>query len=157
MSGNWKRPTLSSSLYYDDPLAALDWLERAFGFERSMVILGPDGKLAHSEMSFGGGCIMVGSKWADFTGSPNSVGGVNTQMVHVRLEDGIDAHCERARAAGAVIQQGLEDQFYGDRTYRCVDPGGHVWTFGQTFKVMAPEEWDAASGLTTTMVEGVER
>jgi len=44
-----------------------------------------------------------------------------------------------------------EDQFYGDRTYRALDPEGHMWTFAQTVKVMTPGEWDAASGLKTEM------
>lgn len=36
-----------------------------------------------------------------------------------------------AQAGGAVIEQELQDQFYGDRTYRAKDPEGHVWTFGR--------------------------
>ena len=150
-----KRPTIGSSVYYEDPLAALEWLERAFGFERAMLITGPDGKLAHSEMTFGDGYIMVGAPWADFIAAPALIGGKNTQMVHIQVTSGIDALCERARAAGGVIQQECEDQFYGDRSFRCADPGGHVWTFSQTIKEMKPEEWDAASGgLKTTLGPG---
>jgi uncharacterized glyoxalase superfamily protein PhnB len=146
------RATLGSSIYYADPRAAIAWLEKAFGFERMMEITGPDGELAHAEMSFGDGYIMVGSKWADFIETPEGVGGKNTQMVHVQLEKDIDAHCARAKANGAEILQGPEDQFYGDRTYRARDLGGHVWTFGQTMKVMKPDEWDAAMpGLKTKM------
>jgi len=146
-----RRSNLGSSIYYDDALGALDWLEKALGFERTLVIMDSDGKLAHSEMSFGDGYIMVGSPWADFVGTPKRTGGVNTQMMHVQLESGIDEHCERARAAGAEILQEPDDQFYGDRTYRARDIGGHVWTFGQTVKAMTPEEWDAASGLKTEL------
>jgi hypothetical protein len=43
------------------------------------------------------------------------------------------------------------DQFYGDRTYRARDPEGHIWTFGQTVKAMAPEEWDKAGGVRTRL------
>lgn len=73
---------------------------------------------------------------------------MNTQSVHVQLTSDIDGHCERARKAGATIAQEPEDQFYGDRTYRCFDPEGHLWTFGQTVKAMTEEEWTKASGLT---------
>jgi hypothetical protein len=48
-----------------------------------------------------------------------------------------------------VILQEPETQFYGDRTYRAADLEGHIWTFGQSVKVMTPTEWDAASGLIT--------
>ncbi len=60
-----------------------------------------------------------------------------------------DAHCERARQAGAVIQMEPTTQFYGDRTYRAVDPEGHVWSFGQTITRMTSDEWDKAMGITT--------
>jgi len=94
---------------------------------------------------------MVGTEWDARTRSPASLEGRCTQTVHLHIEDDIDGHCERARAAGAVIVAEPETQFYGDRTYRALDPEGHLWTFGQTVQVMQPEEWDKASGMKTTM------
>jgi uncharacterized glyoxalase superfamily protein PhnB len=143
----YRRPTFGSAIFYKDPFAALDWLEKAFGFERSMVITGQDGKLAHSEMKFGDGYIMVGSEWADFVASASSIGSKNTQMLHVHLNSGLDAHCERARAAGAVILMEPADQFYGDRTYMARDPEGHAWSFAQTVRYVTREEAEKASGL----------
>lgn len=148
MSDSFHRPSLGTAVFYKDPRSALDWLEKAFGFERAMVITDQDENLVHAEMQFGDGYIMLGSEWADFVASPASVGGKNTQMVHVQLEDGIDAHCERARAAGAVILQMPTDQFYGDRTYRAGDPEGHVWTFGQSVRHVSREEAEQATGLS---------
>jgi len=66
------------------------------------------------------------------------------------LPGGLDAHCERARAAGAVITQEPEDQFYGARTYRARDLEGHVWNFSQEGRAVSSEEMNAASGLTAT-------
>jgi len=143
-----KFPSISSSVCYRDPKAALAWLEKAFGFEPAMVILGDDGSLMHSEMRFGDGVIMVGSEWSPDHRSPANIGGKNTQTVHVQLEADLDGHCERARAAGAEILQEPETQFYGDRSYRARDPEGHIWTFGQTVVVMTPEDWDKVSGVT---------
>jgi uncharacterized glyoxalase superfamily protein PhnB len=147
MNDPFRRPALTSGVFYKAPWAALDWLEKAFGFERSMVITGPEGNLGHSEMRFGDGLVYVGSEWADYTASPASAGGKNTQSIHVQLKDGIDAHCARARAAGAVILQEPADQFYGDRTYRARDPEGHVWTFGQAVRDVSRDEAEKASGL----------
>jgi uncharacterized glyoxalase superfamily protein PhnB len=113
-----------------------------------MVIKDKDGNLGHSEMRFAGGLIYVGSEWADHVCSPASVGGKNTQSIHVHIQDGIDAHCERARAAGAVIVREPEDQFYGDRVYMAKDLEGHVWSFGQSVRQVTREEAEAASGLT---------
>jgi uncharacterized glyoxalase superfamily protein PhnB len=143
---------VSSAISYRDPMAAYRWLEKAFGFEPYMLIVDEAGNLVHSEMKFGDGLIMVGSEWDEHHKSPASIGGANTQSVHVDLSADIDAHCERARAAGAEILAEPSDQFYGDRTYRARDPEGHIWTFGQTVKEMQPDEWDAAMpGIKTQM------
>jgi uncharacterized glyoxalase superfamily protein PhnB len=147
MEDPFRRATLGSAVFYRDPFAALGWLERAFGFERTMLITDAKGDLCHSEMRFGEGYIMVGPEWADHVASPASVGGRNTQSIHVHLKDGIEAHCERARAAGAVIVREPEDQFYGDRTYSAKDLEGHFWTFAQTIRRVSRKEAEKASGL----------
>ncbi len=143
-------PTFVPAVCYRDPKAALEWLEGAFGFELTMLIESPDGdsRLMHSEMSFGGqGRIMVGAEWAEWTRSPKSLNGANTQSIHVTLESDIDAHCERARAAGATIAAEPKDEFYGARTYRAVDPEGHVWTFSRHVRDVSRREAERASGL----------
>lgn len=141
------RPTLSPALCYRDPKAALKWLEAAFGFETVMVITNAEGNLEHSEMRFGDGIIMVGNEWTSDHKSPASIAGKNTQTVHVHLAEDIDKHCARSKAAGAVIVQSPQTQFYGDRTYRARDPEGHIWTFAQMEKVVTREEAETASGL----------
>jgi uncharacterized glyoxalase superfamily protein PhnB len=143
-------PPVSSSVCYRDPKAALKWLEEAFGFEPLVVMLNDAGDLMHSEMRFGDGVIMVAGEWSPMNKSPSSVEGINTQTVHVQMTEDVDAHCERARRAGARIVREPETQFYGDRTYRAADPEGHVWSFGQKIRQMTSEEWDAAMpGLKT--------
>ena len=139
-----------SALFYQDPKAALAWLEKAFGFELTMLLEDAEGNLAHSQMSFGDGYVMIGQEWSDDHKSPKSVGGKNTQTVNIQIDTDIDAHFERAKAAGAVIIAALETQFYGDRTYRCADPEGHMWTVSQTVQAVSREEAEAASGLKIT-------
>lgn len=143
----FKHSSLGSGVFYKDPRAALDWLEAAFGFVRSMVVGDAEGKLVHAEMRFGDSYIIVDSEWADYVGSPASVAGRNTQCVYVRLKEGLDAHCEQARAKGAEIIQEPADQFYGERQYRARDPEGHVWTFTQPIRVVPREEAERLSGL----------
>ena len=89
---------------------------------------------------------MIGAEWDDWVSSPAGVGGKNTQTVHVQLADGLDEHCERARAAGAVIMAEPEDQFYGDRTYRAIDHEGHRWTFAAMVRDVSRAEAEAALG-----------
>jgi uncharacterized glyoxalase superfamily protein PhnB len=139
----------TSAVHYRDPKAALAWLERACGFEVTMAIHGPPEapEMGHYEMSCAGrGRVMVGAEWAEWVRSPAGVGGANTQSVHVRLPRGLDEHCERARAAGAVIAAEPEDQFYGDRTYRARDLDGHCWTFSTQVRDVTRAEAEAAIG-----------
>jgi uncharacterized glyoxalase superfamily protein PhnB len=146
-----QRQSFISSLSYQDPLAALKWLEKAFGFETSMLIMGKSGVYRadefHAEMRFGDGVVMIGGEWTATHRSPKSAGGITTQTVHVHLDSDVDDHCEQARAAGATILAEPSEQFYGDRTYRAADPEGHIWSFGQTVKQVSREDAEKASGL----------
>lgn len=150
-----EKRALSSALVYLDPRAALEFLEEAFGFETTLLIEDAEGNLAHSQMSWGDSTVMIGNEWTAEHKSPASIGGLMTQTVHIQIPDGegtVDAHCERARKAGADILVEPATQFYGDRTYRCKDPEGHIWTVSQTVQVMTPDEWDAKDmGLKTTV------
>ena len=148
MSDLYRPKGLSSALCYLDPKTAFRWLEEAFGFEPLMVILDENDNIAHSEMKYGDSVVMIGNEWSDDHRSPKSIGRKNTQTVHVQLSRGedLDAHCERARKAGAEIMQEPSTQFYGDRTYRARDAEGHIWTFGVTLQEMTPADWDKAAG-----------
>jgi uncharacterized glyoxalase superfamily protein PhnB len=138
------RPVFISSLIYRDNRAALEWLENAFGFEICEVLTDAKDNIVHAEMRHGEGVIMIGNEWAPWTKSPASVGGSNTQRIHVRVERDIDAHCARARNAGAVIAMEPADQFYGERSYMAVDLEGHHWTFSQPVKYVTRAEMEQA-------------
>jgi uncharacterized glyoxalase superfamily protein PhnB len=141
------RPSFIPAVVYRDHRAALKWLETAFGFEMTEVLTDSEGAIVHAEMTHGDGVVMIGYEWTEWARSPLSVDGKNTQRIHVRLERDIDAHCERARKAGAKIFMEPADQFYGDRTYMAVDPEGHHWTFSQPVKQVSMKEMEEASGF----------
>ena len=107
-------PTFRSALFYQDPKAAIAWLEKAFDFELSMLLEDADGNLAHSQMSFGDSYVMIGQEWSADHKSPKSVGGKNTQTVNIHIDTDIDAHFARAKAAGAEIIAEPATPFYGD-------------------------------------------
>ena len=133
---NW--PRISSALYYDDPRAAIDWLCQAFGFELRLLVEGDGGRVEHSELTFGEGLVMVGGAKPEkfpYMRPPSQAGGANTQNMMLYVDD-VEAHCRRARAAGAVIVHELAVHDYGsdywaDRGYEARDPGGHHWWFYQ--------------------------
>jgi uncharacterized glyoxalase superfamily protein PhnB len=123
-------PNIFPEIIYDDAPAALEWLARAFGFVVGEVIPGPDGTIAHAEMHYGPGTIMLKSATTEtlFGRSPRTLGGIN-QSIFVAVDDP-DAHCERAKTAGAEIVMEPTDMNFGARNYAAHDPEGHLWGFG---------------------------
>jgi uncharacterized glyoxalase superfamily protein PhnB len=143
------RPSVVPLLWYERPREAIAWLEKALGFEARMIVDGGETmEVIHSELAFGDGAIyVVGPPVRGHAGaSPRQIAGKNTQSVHLNLTEGLDAHCERARAAGARIDREPADQPYGDRVYTCEDPEGHRWSFGQPVKAMSAAAMEAATG-----------
>src|SRR5947199_7933963 len=95
-------------LIYNDAPAAIEWLCRAFGFTKRLVVPGPNGTIIHSELSLGPGVIMVSSARPNSGRvSPRSLPAIN-QALCVRIDDP-DAHFARAKAAGAAVLQEVSD------------------------------------------------
>jgi uncharacterized glyoxalase superfamily protein PhnB len=142
-------PRISSAVFYDDAAKAIDWLCAAFGFDVRFKVEGEGGRIEHSELTFGEGLIMVGSTGGKAERavplpckSPREVGGANTQSLCICVDD-VDAHCEKARAAGAKIMeapatQDYGEQYWSDRTYRAEDLEGHQWWFMQRIRDPRP-------------------
>lgn len=123
-------PALVPFLRYDDAPAAIAWLQRAFGFQEQMVVPGPDGTIAHAQLRFGNGVLMLGSTRDDAlrVRSPRALGAV-TGGIYVHLQD-VEDHYRQARSAGAEIVHELAETEYGSREYTARDPEGHLWSFG---------------------------
>jgi uncharacterized glyoxalase superfamily protein PhnB len=115
-------------------MAMIEWLCRAFGFERQAVYAGHDGVVMHAQLTFGNGMIMVGSVQNETPGSnllkqPDEIGGAETQAPYLVVSD-IDAIYTSAKNAGAKIAIDLEEKDYGGKAFSCSDPEGHVWNVG---------------------------
>ena len=130
-------PRITPYIFYKDVASALDWLARVFGFQERMRLPGPNRRITHAEMELADGVIMMGCPGPEYK-NPKQLGHV-TQNLYVYVED-VDEHFEHANEAGATILAELEDQFYGDRTYRVEDLEGHQWAFAQHVRDVAPEE-----------------
>lgn len=138
-------PRISGSVFYEDPVRAIDFLCAAFGFEVRLKIVGEGGRIEHSELTYGDGLIMVGHVGGKSsrpgglpTASPKSLDGRNTQMMCIVVDDA-DAHAANAERAGARIIDAPMTNDYGedywiDRSYRAEDPEGHQWWFMQRLK-----------------------
>lgn len=128
-------------LSYEDVAAAVEWLTTAFGFrEVGEHYADESGRVTHAELELDGALVYLGwpgdgymspahharecdhaRRWSEV---PYVVNGV-----HVTVDD-VDAHCERARAAGATILREPATEPYG-RLYNVADLEGHRWMFMQ--------------------------
>ncbi len=134
-------PRISSSLAYQDPVHAIDWLVSAFGFSVRIKVPDGSGGIMHSELTFGDAVVMVAGERAhgpSAARSPKSLNGATTQGLFIYVDD-IEAHCTRALAAGAVVARELATTDYGaehwtDRGYSVLDPEGHSWHFAQRLR-----------------------
>jgi uncharacterized glyoxalase superfamily protein PhnB len=113
-------------LKYDDASAAIDFLERAFGFERHAVYDGENGGVAHAELRLGDEYVMLGSTGE---GDDRFNQGAGRSSLYVVVDDP-DAHHARASEAGAAVERELNDTDYGSREYTARDPEGNLWSFG---------------------------
>jgi len=122
-------------LRYRNAPAAIEWLCATFGFEKQAVYPNPDGTIAHAQLTFGNGMIMLGSvlkhesEWGRMIKQPDEIGGAETQSPYVIVSDA-DVIYARAKAAGAEIVIEIKDEDYGGRGFSCRDPEGHLWNFG---------------------------
>ena len=128
-------------LRYHDAGAALDWLCAAFGFTRKLVVPGPAETIAHAELCYRNGMVMLGSAQLDneygkLVSTVQQLGG-NSQSLYVVVEDA-DEHCRRAQAAGARVVLPVKDEGYGGRGYSCLDLEGNLWSFG-TYDPWSPQ------------------
>jgi len=130
-------------LAYQDAPAAIEFLCKAFGFTERFRYAMPDGRIGHAELALGDGAVIyLASVYSEMGfASPQDLSGVHCQ-IHCQVED-VDAHYQRAHSAGATVVAEPEDQFYGDRMYRALDPEGHRWMFATHVRDVPPEEWPA--------------
>ena len=125
---------------YEDAGAAIDWLERAFGFVENIDERYEEaGVVTHAELDLEGATVFVSTP--DGYVSPRRLRETSELArrsydnpwvidgLFVEVDD-VEAHHARAAAAGATIIRSLDDA-YGMRRYTAEDPEGHRWMFGQ--------------------------
>lgn len=120
-------------LRYRDAAGAIEWLCDTLGFEKHVVVPDMHGGIAHAELSFGNGMVMlgsvVGSDYGALLKQPDEIGGFSTQSNYLVVNDA-DMVYQRVKASGAAVVIDIKDEDYGGRGFTCRDPEGHLWTLG---------------------------
>ena len=130
MSDQVRSQTIFPVIRYHDADAAIEWLDRAFGFAERVVYRDDSGAVRHAELELGDQLVMLGqADPAGWMGGNEPRPLASTVSLYVVIEDA-DAHHGRAVEAGATIVRALSDQSYGSREYSARDVEGNLWSFG---------------------------
>ena len=133
-------PRLVPSLAVDDAAGAIDFYARVFGARERTRMDGPEGKIAHAELEFdGGGVLMLADPFPQMSTKPPRELGATSVGVFMYVED-VDAVVQRAADAGATVVMPPEDMFWGDRYGKIADPFGHEWELATHVEDLTPEE-----------------
>jgi PhnB protein len=127
-------------LVCQSPEAQANFCEVAFGAVEQVRRPGPDGTPVHIAMRINGAFLVVQSEFPDVAASraPNADGS-SPVIIFVYVAD-VDQAVERAVALGAKVLLPVQDQFWGDRTARIIDPCGHVWTVASRIEETTEEQ-----------------
>lgn len=132
-------PRITPYLFYKDVRTALEWLEKAFGFEPKGEPIEMEEGMLHAEMAYKDGFLMLGTPSLERGGmSPSDLPAVH-QTLYVYVDD-VDEHYRQAVATGASTLNEPTDMFWGDRMYAVNDLEGHHWSFAQHIKNVVLEE-----------------
>ncbi|MYA00963.1 MAG: glyoxalase [Chloroflexi bacterium] len=120
-------------LTYADAPAAIDWLCRVFGFELANSYTSADGRIAHASLCHDGLYVMLSSEFGQLDNHAPPGDQVATSRIHMHVGD-IEEHYQHAMVEGARIVQGLQDRFWGMRSYHALDLEGYRWSFCQRIR-----------------------
>lgn len=127
------KATVIPALRYRDAPAAIEWLCDNLGFEKHLVVPGANGAIAHAQLSFGNGMIMLGSvttnEFGNLMKQPEEIGGAETVSPYLVVNNA-DAVYEKVKAAGGEILIEIKNEDYGGRGFSCRDLEGHIWNVG---------------------------
>ena len=137
-----QNPAIIPSISYRKPGAAVEFLCKAFGFERQTVDE-ENGHVVTAQLRLGAYMVLLGPvqdlryrhTWLRrFRPGQRSLQMLlgedeDPQPIYITVDD-VDQHWRTALKAGATILSYPHSEGRGGRSYSCADPEGHIWTFG---------------------------
>lgn len=126
--------------WVDDPGEVANYYHDVLGFNKRFEVPGEGGKVVHAEIDFQGSQAIMLAIAQPGRGSVDAVleklkqGGPRGAGVLLYIDVGsmdIDSYYEEVVSKGAKVIEPLQDQFFGDRTFRMEDPFGFVLTFAR--------------------------
>ena len=137
--------TLIAHVRYRDLEQAIAWLNRAFGFVEHFRYGEP---ISGAQLRAGNAWIML-KELPEEARTPRELG-YGTQSLTIFVDD-VEAHCERARSAGAAILEEPHETVYGEFQYVTEDLDGHPWVFSRHARDLSPTDWGATLAQPTPL------
>jgi len=119
--------------------AAIEFYRRAFGAVEDFRLAEPGGRIGHAELKFGSATVMLSDEYPEYGILGPAEGASTGSSIHLHVAD-VDTMTEQAVAAGAKLVMAPQDQFYGERASKIVDPFGHEWLLGSQIEEVTPAE-----------------
>ena len=135
MAVNWKPDgshSVTPYLVVDDAEKVIEFVKAAFGAQEMFRMDGPDGKIAHAEVTIGDSIVMIGNA-GESEAMPTTL--------YLYVED-TDAAYRQAVQAGGTSFEEPADQFYGDRRAAVTDVAGNKWFISTNIEDVSPEEME---------------
>ena len=109
-----------------DAAAEIEFCKRAFGAMELSRRTAEDGSVLHALLAIGSALVMVHGEAEHLASQAPKPDGSSSVVIYLYLSD-VDGTMDRAVATGARVLLPAEDQVWGDRVGRIVDPESHVW------------------------------
>jgi uncharacterized glyoxalase superfamily protein PhnB len=132
--------TVLPHIAYQNVADAIAWLTNTFGFVEHYRHGDPTA-VSGAQLHLGDAWIML-QRVRQGRATPAQLG-AGTQSLTIFV-DNVDAHFQKAKAAGAKTVEDLHETVYGERQYGAQDLDGHFWLFSQHVRDSDPAEWGAA-------------
>jgi uncharacterized glyoxalase superfamily protein PhnB len=133
--------TITPHLVVKNAAQAIEFYKKAFGATETNRMPGPGGIVMHAALKIGDSKFFVNDPMGESTAPPR---GDAPYSIHLYVQDA-DKIYNQAIAAGAKSEMPLEDQFWGDRYGRIVDPYGHTWAIATHIEDLSPAEMEERS------------
>ena len=138
-------PRVIPMLVCRNPEAEIEFCERVLQAEVGVRRPGPDGKTIHAALELGEARIIIQAEFPQLASTAPELDGSSPVVIFVYVED-VDRAVEMTLAAGGSVLLPAQDQFWGDRSARVMDPSGHVWTIASriedTSEQQRTERWN---------------
>ena len=130
---------VSAMLTVSDIKAAVNFYQKALGFEKRGIMTGPGGVPIHAELTLRGATLMLNPEMPQMgSRSAKSIGA--TPVTMYLLSENVDKTVSKAVKLGAKQNGPVMDMFWGDRCGTIVDPDGNAWMIATHMSEPTPQE-----------------